>query len=76
LKETLSDYEHSYGISVGVEDDGFEVHISYEDDAVLPSIGEPLDVIRDSLNYDGYKLRADFRPEDSIYEISVEIIEE
>lgn len=74
LKKTLSDYEHSYGVSVGVEDDSFEVHIAYEDDAVLPCVGETLDTINDSLNQDdGYILRADFRPDDSIYEISVEI---
>ena len=50
LKENLSDYPHSYGVSVGVEDNGFEVHISYENEAVLPCVGETLDTIKDSLN--------------------------
>lgn len=73
VKETLSDYEDRYGVSVGIEDNGFEVHISYDDRAVLPSIGKTLDTINDSLDpEDGYILRADFRPDDSIYEISVE----
>ena len=76
IKDVLDKYKDCYGVSVGVEDNGFEVHITYEE-STLPSIGEPLDRIRNSIeDNEGYLLRADFRPEDKIYEISVETPEE
>ena len=71
MKSVLDEYEDRYGVSAGVEDDGFEVHITYEE-TTLPSIGGPLDRIKDYMDDDSYVLRADFRPEDSVYEISVE----
>ncbi len=76
VHESLDREEERYGVSVGLEEDGFEVHITYEE-TDLPSIGRPLDEIRDSTGLDGeYNVRADFRPNEYLYTISVTKIDD